>query len=448
MTRRREPDARTNILIDPDGEMAQLGETVAELSARLHAATYQLLVMLRQFDDGAGWSSGFQSCAHWLHWRTGIDLGAAREKVRVAHALVILPVISGAMERGELSFAKVRALTRIATSDNERQLLDVALAGTAAHVEQIVRAWRRVDRIEAAQMTEQRHHARHLSTWVDEDGMVVIRGRLTPEIGAIVQRALESAADQLFRESVGTREGGRIVDEVTPGQRRADALARLAEVALTTDRDRGTAGDRYQVVVHVDGTALHSATTVSGANTGHAVMEVDHAPTCVSAETSQRIACDASVVVVQHGSDGTLLDVGRKTRTIPSAIRRALAARDRGCKFPGCTARRCDGHHITHWADGGPTRLDNLILLCRRHHRAVHEEGFRVVRAEDGTAIFFRPDGSRLEVAPPAPSGTRRDSWLKSNVDGTDTTRACSFFAHYWDGEPLDLVWVVDVLRG
>lgn len=206
----------STIAVLSHGDTTQLGEAIAELSARLHAATYQLLVMLRQFDDGAGWSSGFQSCAHWLHWRTGIDLGAAREKVRVAHALEVLPVISGAMERGELSYAKVRALTRIATPDNERQLLDVALAGTAAHVERIVRAWRRVDRIEAARMTERRHHARHVTTWVDEDGMVVIRGRLTPEIGAIVQRALESAADELFRESVRTPDGGRIVDEVTP----------------------------------------------------------------------------------------------------------------------------------------------------------------------------------------------------------------------------------------
>jgi Domain of unknown function (DUF222)/HNH endonuclease len=443
----RESDACTTTAIDRDRDMAQLGEAIAELSARIHAASYQLLVLLRQFDEGAGWGTGFQSCAHWLHWRTGIDLGAAREKVRVARAVVILPVIGGAMERGELSYAKVRALTRIATPENERQLLDVALAGTAAHVERIVRAWRRVDRIEAAQMTERRHHARCVTTWVDEDGMVVLRGRLTPEIGAIVQRALDATADQLFRESVGTPDGGRVVDEVTPGQRRADALARLAEVSLA-DLDRGTAGDRYQVVVHVDRAVLHSAATATGADVGHSVMELDHAPACVSAETSRRIACDTSVVVMQHDSQGTVLDVGRKMRTIPTAIRRALAARDRGCQFPGCTARRCDGHHITHWADGGPTRLDNLILLCRRHHRAVHEEGFRVVRTGDGIAIFFRPDGTRLEVAPRFQSGTDRDPWLRPSIDGVNATVLRSTVSQCWDGEPLDLVWAVDVLRG
>lgn len=197
-------------------------------------------------------------------------------------------------------------------------------------------------------------------------------------------------------------------------------------------------------MVHVDRAALYSA---SDENTDHAVMELDHAPTCVSAETSQRIACDASVVVMQRGSDGTLLDVGRKTRTIPTPIRRALTARDRGCQFPGCTARRCDGHHIRHWADGGPTRLDNLILLCRKHHRAVHEEGFRVVRTGEGTAIFFRPDGIRLEFAPPAPICIYRDPWLKSNINGMNACLPRSIDSRCWDGEPLHLVWAVDVLR-
>ena len=123
-----------------------LGEEIAALAARLHAATYELLVLLREFDDRTGWNNGFASCAHWLHWRTGIDLGAAREKVRVAHALAALPRVSATMQRGAISYAKVRAITRVATPDNEAALLDFAQAGTAAHVERFVRAWRRVDR--------------------------------------------------------------------------------------------------------------------------------------------------------------------------------------------------------------------------------------------------------------------------------------------------------------
>ena len=138
----------------PPAPIEQLGEAIAALAARLHAATYELLVLLREFDERAGWNNGFLSCAHWLHWRTGIDLGAAREKVRVARALAGLPRLSDAMQRGTISYAKVRAMSRIATPDNEAQLLDLAYAGTAAHVERVVRAWRRCDRVEEARDTD------------------------------------------------------------------------------------------------------------------------------------------------------------------------------------------------------------------------------------------------------------------------------------------------------
>ena len=187
-----------------DGDATrELGEAIAELSARLHAATYELLVMLREFDARVGWNNGFLSCAHWLHWRTSIALGACRERVRVAKALAALPLTSATMQRGAVSYAKVRALTRVATAANERRLVDLALAGTAAQVERFVRAWRRVDRAEAGHLANAQHLGRHLSTWVDDDGMVVIRGRLTPEVGAVVQRALEAAADHLFRGASG-----------------------------------------------------------------------------------------------------------------------------------------------------------------------------------------------------------------------------------------------------
>ena len=189
-------------------------------------------MLLREFDERTGWNNGFLSCAHWLHWRTGIDLGAAREKVRVAKSLPALPQVSAAMQRGQLSYAKVRALTRVATPENQGTLLDLALAGNCAHVERVVRAWRRVDRVEAARQTETRHLHRQLSTWVDDDGMIVIRGRLTPDVGAVVQRALEAAADRLFRDAAHAPTGDVMAEDLTPAQRRADALALLAESAL------------------------------------------------------------------------------------------------------------------------------------------------------------------------------------------------------------------------
>ncbi len=405
-----------------------LGETIASIAAGLHAATYQLLVLLREFDARSGWNNGFLSCAHWLHWRTGFDLGASREKVRVARALPALPRIAWAMERGQLSYAKVRALTRVATPDNEAALLDVALAATAAQVERLVRAWRRVDRATDAHIDEARHLNRALSLWVDDDGMVVVRGRLTPEAGAVVMRAVEAAADRLFRESRDVLATQTLTEEVTPGQRRADALVLLAEAALTADLDRGTAGDRYQVVVHVD------ASVEAPIDCTTAVIELDHDAQHVSAETSRRLSCDAAVVTMTHGGDGSVLDVGRQTRTIPPAIRRALAARDRTCRFPGCTSRRCDAHHIEHWSDAGATRLDNLVLLCRRHHRSVHEGGFRVAAGEDGTLQFWRPDGERIPHAPPA-------------VDAVDLVDVHSMPPPpTWDGTPLDVAWAIDVL--
>ncbi|MPY89123.1 MAG: DUF222 domain-containing protein [Luteitalea sp.] len=440
-----------------DGEIERLGDAIAELSARIQAATYELLVLIQQFDARAGWHGGFRSCAHWLSWRTGLDLGAAREKVRVARALATLPVVSAAMQRGELSYSKVRALSRVATPESETRLVDAARGGTAAHVERLVRAWRRVDRLAEARETARRHEQRHLHTWVDEDGMLVIRGRLTPELGAVVQRALEAAGDRLFREEAAVPPSDDGPAETSAAQRRADALGLVAECALASDLDRGTAGDRYQVVIHVDEDTLQEdararAGDAVAPDTGQAVLE-DADGACVSAETSRRIACDASTVVMRHASDGTVLDVGRKRRTIPPAIRRALAARDHRCRFPGCTARHCDAHHVHHWADGGPTRLENLVLLCKRHHRAVHEEGFTITRSADGTVGVCRPDGRQL---PPAPTAPRWDTHGDEVQDPLAPLTARLAAAGMrigphtatpdWDGERFDVRWAIDVL--
>ena len=415
-------------------EVDRLGDAIAELSARIQAATYELLVLIKEFDARAGWNEGSHSCAHWLNWRTGLQLGAAREKVRVARALGDLPRLSAAMQRGELSYSKVRALTRVATPANEDDLLDFARCATAAQVERLARAWRRVDRVAAAADERRRHDSRHLETWVDDDGMLVIRGRLSPEVGAVVRRALDAAFDRLRRESADAA-------DLSVGQRRADALGLVAESALAAALDRGMAGDRYQVVVHVDEETLRRDAAAGQS----ALEEADGLR--VSAETSRRIACDAARVVMRHDRAGRVLDVGRKTRTISPALRRALSARDHQCGFPGCHARHCDAHHVRHWADGGSTSLDNLVLLCRRHHRAVHEEGFGVTLRDDGTARFVRPDGRPLPAAPPAPR------WHGAPLAPTRSrlaTAGIAIDAHtatpHWHGERLDVGWAIDVL--
>ena len=196
------------------------------------------------------------------------------------------------MRRGAISYSKVRAITRVATRETEERLLDFARCATAAHVERLVRAWRRVDRIAEAEDDRRRHAGRHLETWVDEDGMLVVRGRLTPEVGAIVQRALDAATDRLYQQSEDERrvsaaglERGEGVS-VSKGQRRADAIGLLAESALAADLDRATAGDRYQVVVHVDADVLKE-----DSETGQSTLDDGIR---ISADTSRRIACDAA----------------------------------------------------------------------------------------------------------------------------------------------------------
>jgi hypothetical protein len=237
------------LLSDSDPALVeQLGEQIADIAAGIHAATYQLLVLLHEFDERKGWNNGFLSCAHWLSWRTSIDPGAAREKVRVARALPHLPLLSGALQRGEISYAKVRALTRIATPATEERLLVVAYHGTAAQVERLVRGWRRCDRQEDVR----KQLARSVTCYVDEDGMVILRARLTPEQGGVVQKALEAASDRLYQQSRHAAEADNLSEEVTSAQRRADALALMAESALDADLDSGSAADRYQVVLRVE----------------------------------------------------------------------------------------------------------------------------------------------------------------------------------------------------
>ena len=383
-------------------------DRVAVLFGEITAATREFLAALAQSDRHGDWAAeGFGSCAEWLAWRIGITHGTANEKVRAARALEDLPLISEAMARGELSFSKVRAITRVATPDSESELLEFARAGSAANLERLVRGWKTLSRFDEQQAERVRHSRRCFSVFPDEDGMYVVRGRLDPEVGAALMRAVEAASDALFAEA--SRDGGQAPE---PAQLRADAVGLLAERALAagfgagsldTAPVSGSRAERYQVVLHVE-----AATLSEEGEPGLSELEDG---TRVSAETARRLACDASRIEVRHdppgstigSADSSVLDVGGKTRTIPPALRRALDARDRGCRFPGCGLRFTDAHHIVHWADGGETKLGNTLLLCRSHHRRVHEGGYRVCSDRNGRVVFFTPKGHALFDAPPMP---------------------------------------------
>jgi 5-methylcytosine-specific restriction endonuclease McrA len=418
-------------------ELERLGDQIAELSAHLDAATARLLTLIREFDARGGWNTGFRSCAHWLSWRVGLELGAAREYVRVARALATLPLLAEALGRGELSYSKVRALTRVATPVTEARLLAVGRAGATCHVERIVRGWRRVDRLAEAREATRRHASRALHIRQDEDGMVVIRGRLEPEIGALVMQALAAARETLYQKTRAAATD-RASEPPTMAQQQADALALIAEAALHHELDPGAPGERYQVVLHVDAPVL-----VDPDQPGQSVLEDG---THVSAETSQRLTCDTSRTLMRHNEAGRVVEVWARTRTIPPALRRALQHRDQGCRFPGCGVRIGQGHHLRHWARGGPTTLSNLALLCRRHHRAVHEEGYQVERRSDGGLRFTRPDGQELPevpvpvAVPDDPVQTLRARHATSGLHFDARTGLSG-----WLGERLDLGWAIDV---
>lgn len=436
--------SRRNRLPDDVDALEELGDEIAILSAHIHAATHQLLVMIAQFDRREGWTvEGHCDCAHWLSVRTGIDLGAARQKVRVAHALEKLPETSAAMARGELSFSKVRALARIATPEIEEELLEFARSNTAAQLEKLVRQWRDLNRGDEAERERRRHASRCFAVFPDEGGMYRVTGTLDPEVGAALMRAIEHASDALFRA-----EGAHPLEmETTPEQRRADAIGLLAERALALGFGVGSANENED---SGDDATRAATSTPAGASTCPAtaciptsistphpapisgsraerfqvVLTVDpatltrgHAPgrshledgTRVSAETARRLSCDCSLVPVKLDSDGAVLDVGRKTRSIPPAIRRALDLRDGGCRFPGCGLRFTDGHHLEHWVEGGETKLSNLVLLCNFHHRAVHEDGFRVSMLPGQDPKFFTPEGWPLGPSLPRVNVSKGD---------------------------------------
>jgi hypothetical protein len=485
--------------LDEDA-LTSLGEEIMTLSEHLQAETHRFLLLIAQFDRLQGWKlHGFASCAEWLAFSTSMKKVTARDHVRVARALAGLPETSAAMARGDLSFSQVRAITRVASEENELELLAHARRTSADGLERLARSWRRLGREDEAALEARRHAERCLSVFPDDEGAYVVRGKLDPEVGALLMRAIEAASDALYRGSV---------PETTPEQRRADALAFIAERALAMGFDvnevarvseaptsgasaesfslgrkandvavvgvdgavadtiddasaeaseecggtdsgdprasadvratRGSAApdrldasaearrgdadasmarawrsERYLVVLHVD-----EATLSEGADPGRSELEDG---TRVSAESVRRLACDAGVLPVVDGRDGDAPRVHGKTRAVPLRLRRALEIRDRGCRFPGCGSRFTDAHHIEHWADGGATRLDNLILLCKTHHRLLHEGGFRLEpdSARGGRPVFYSPRGVRIPDVPPRMT-------LNGRAIGSDTKRRTS----------------------
>jgi len=351
----------------------ELDRNIVSLSFLMNSCCYELLLLIREFDERLGWLKwGLSSCAEWLHWRCDLSMSAAREKVRVAHALKILPAITSAFSRGELSYSKVRALTRVAKADNEEEFLAFALKTTASRLEERCRELRcgMVDSIGEAIRA---HANRSLRLHRDADrGMMTMTVELPLETGELVEKALDRSRDS---SALQTPE---LADQSWSVQQ-ADALVTVVSAYLSGNGESSAStSDNYQVTVHVDRSALAEGE-------GRSSLPI---------ESVKRLCCDGDAVVIVENEEGEPLSVGRKTRTVPTAIKRALQARDKGCVFPGCHHTRfVDAHHVKHWSAGGETSLENLILLCSRHHRLVHEGGFRIERDFQNKWFFKRPDG-------------------------------------------------------
>ncbi|HTZ51196.1 MAG TPA: DUF222 domain-containing protein, partial [Spirochaetia bacterium] len=382
---------------------------LANLSAHLDAATHRLLELIRQLDESGAWADqGAISCAHWLSWRLGWDSGTAREHVRVARALGRLPLIDAAMRTGALSYAKVRALTRVGTEQNESRLLHMALLATGSQLERLCRGYRSVAEREGQPWQREREVRKRLL----ENGMVQLTVVLHPDEADLVLRAVDRArevrAEQDRAAKVEHEQAGQVeraeqaaaaagaapstnaeptspprsplppeaseVSAETQWPTRADGIVTVAESFLAGHAVTGNGGERFQVMVHLDQEAL-------GADGSWSATLEDG--TRVPAETLRRVACDCGLVAVGH--DGEALNIGRRTRSIPPAIRRALMLRDKGCAFPGCTHTRfLHGHHIEHWLHGGQTSVRNLVMLCTFHHRLLHEGEWTITVDTDG----------------------------------------------------------------
>ena len=372
---------------------SSLAYEITSLVAHIHAATARLLSLICEFDQrGQAADFGMRSTAHWLNWQCGISMGAAREKVRTALALDQLPAINAAFHKGELSYSKVRAITRVCTPDKEEQFLDIALCGSAAQVESIVKRYRAVELNLDAQHAFDQYEARCLDTYWDEEGCLVINGRLTAEQGALFLKAVHVAEDTPAEEA--TRRTAvradalmRIAERYLSGMTGRDSLERKETIAANT-------ADRYQVIINVPAeTLFQNITTAELSAAGKAQASIEDGP-AIAVETARRLCCDASIVPIIENKKGEILNIGRKTRAIPPAIRRALHKRDGGCRFPGCSigVHYTDAHHVVHWANGGETSMDNLVLVCRHHHRVLHEGAYSVTCAANGRFVFLKPN--------------------------------------------------------
>jgi hypothetical protein len=454
------PDPRLSALTDAELERRFVSHTVA-----LNAATAQWFVLLAEVVVRGLWADqGARTPAQWLSWRIGLAPSTAREQLRVAIRLRELPEVMERFATGRLSYSKVRAITRIAVPELQQLLLAWAEHATGADLERIARG---VSRARRSASTDPDLRPPLGVDLRYEDDAAVIALRLPLEDGLEVYQALErlTDAEEALLAAETDPSGGEapgsgypmdgLSDEVHPAgdpelraepapgaavprAGRSQLMAEVAAAVILGAKDRtppDTSGlDRHTLVVEVAGDDL-------AREDGQVPVRVpgERVP-AMSARVLRRLACGAGIVPVTM-RDGRPLDVGRRQREPNAQQRRALRARDRSCRFPGCGAiRHLHAHHVVHWSDGGPTDLDNLILLCSFHHRLVHQPGWRLEHIGDGRYRFHGP-GDRPLAPAPALDGSPPDPADVEPVGATVLTPTS------WStDDPLDLDLVISVV--
>ena len=477
-------------------------------AARLAAGEAMFLDLVGELDAREAWGGvGIKSAAHWLGWQCSLNLGTAREHVRAARALRELPLTRAAFAAATVSFSQVRALTRVATADNEASLLDIARHSTAAQLERITRGMRQATRAAETETARDAYEMRSFTYHYDDDGPLVFSGRLPAVEGAVLVTAIEAILDEMHRDAkrapavdgandndndpdpdnnndardLSSNSGslavptdgqsnactrmsadrahdhksvpaGTLFVDPTPAHQdflpgravNADALTRLAETFLASKQPTSSDPDTYRVVIRVDADTLLDDTTGD-------LATIDNGPT-LAPDTVRRLLCDTAVRAVTELADGTLLDLGRTARYPNRALRRALRHRDHGCRWPGCVqVRRLQAHHLQPWSPSGETNLENLLSLCSHHHHLAHEGGYRITRAINGRLITRAPAGWEIPTTPHLPPARHHDLTTAITGTGTQTgTHTASgavidetTLPTLWGGEKLDLGHVI-----
>jgi hypothetical protein len=364
---------------------AALGNDLVSLRRVLDRIEAEFIRRLERFDRQHGaLAEGAVSTVSWLRSTCGLTAGAAADRVRMARRLADLPAATASFRAGRAAFANVSLIARLAD--------EVGTDATRTVEATLVTAAETLDAVRMRYLTAFTHHRLDADSALDQDnrhhehrwfscdqtfgGVFVLRGELDAENGAVVKTALDALSAPSGAE-----------DQRSGSQRRADALVELASRQLQSRTLPAVHGQRPHLIVTADIATLRRIPGAPPADLEGVGP--------VHAQTARRVACDSVLTLATVAGNGEPLSIGRASRTVPAAIRTALNLRDRGCRFPGCdrASEWTDGHHIRHWADGGETSLDNLVSLCRRHHRVVHERGWDIGFGPDRAVRVTEPRG-------------------------------------------------------